>query len=56
MCLRKGDEVTFDSEMIANYREHPTIRVIDGTELVEHTLEIGKRHAIDGVEKALVEM
>ncbi len=56
MYLRKGDEVTFDSEMISNYPEHLTIKVIEGTELVEHTLEIGKRHAIAGIEKALVGM
>ena len=56
MYLRKGDEVSFDSEMISNYPEHLTMKVIEGTELVEHTLEIGKRHAIAGIEKALVGM
>ena len=30
MYLRKGDEVTFDSEMISNYPEHLTIKVIEG--------------------------
>jgi FKBP-type peptidyl-prolyl cis-trans isomerase (trigger factor) len=54
--LRKGDEVTFDSEMISNYREHLDTTILEGVELVEHTLELGKRCAIAGVEKSLLGM
>jgi FKBP-type peptidyl-prolyl cis-trans isomerase (trigger factor) len=54
--LRKGDEVTMDSEMISNHREHLNTTMIEGVELVEHTLELGRRRAIAGIEKSLLGM
>lgn len=54
--LRRGDEVTLDTEMISKYREHLNTTIIEGTELVEHTLELGRRRAIAGIEKSLLGM
>ncbi|HUT41005.1 MAG TPA: FKBP-type peptidyl-prolyl cis-trans isomerase [Gammaproteobacteria bacterium] len=56
MYLHKGDEITPDFEMISNYREHLNTTILEGVELVEHTLELGKRRAIAGVEKSLLGM
>ena len=56
MFLRKGDEITLDAEMIRKYPEHLSIVEIEGEKLIEHTLELGKRRAIAGVEKALIGM
>ena len=54
--LRKGDEVTPDYEIIAQYQEHVTTAMIEGVELIEHDTVLGSRHAIAGVEKSLLGM
>lgn len=51
--LRKGSEVTPDDEMITNNRKQLNTTIIEGVELVEHTLLLGKRRAIAGLEKSL---
>jgi len=51
--LRRGDEVTRDAELISRAREHLQIRLVDGIELIDHVIELGKRQCIAGVEKAL---
>ena len=56
LFLRRGDEVTFDAESIARYGEHLDIRIIDGVELVDHKIPLGKRRSIAGVEKSLYGM
>ena len=54
--LRKGDEVTQDASIISRGRAHLKIRTIDGTELIDHVTELGKRRVIPGIEKALYGM
>ena len=56
LFLRRGEEVTRDSEIIARARDHLTIRIVDGVELIDHVTELGKRAPIAGVEKTLVGM
>jgi len=56
MFLRRGDEVTFDCEMISKHREYLETKIIGDLELVIHTLELGRRRVIAGVEKALYGM
>ena len=51
--LRRGDEVTWDSQSIALYRSRLDIRSIDGVELIDHKTLLGKRRLIAGVEKSL---
>lgn len=51
--LRKGDEVTQDASIISKGRAHLKTRMIDGAELIDHVTELGKRHSISGIEKAL---
>lgn len=66
---RKGDRVTYNSRMFLNKgKEVPIqakqierlpkdmIRVIDGISYVDHTIVLGRRQAIAGVEHALVDM
>ena len=66
---RKGDQVTYNSRMFLNKgKEVPIqakqierlpkdmIRVIDGISYVDHTIVLGRRQAIAGVEHALVDM
>lgn len=54
--LRRGDEVTRDSQSIALYRDHLPIREIGGVELIDHTTVLGKRQPIACVEKSLIGM
>lgn len=54
--LRRGDEVTRDSRSIALYGDRLNTRVIDGVELIDHTVTLGKRQPISGVEKSLYGM
>ena len=54
--LRRGDEVTRDTEIISRVRDHVTTRFVDGTELIDHVAELGKRRPIAGVEKSLYGM
>lgn len=56
LFLRKGDEVTRDREIIARAREHLTIRIVNGVELIDHQTTLGRRQAIAGVEKSLFGM
>ena len=56
MFLRRGEEVTMNARSIAAYREHLTIRAVDGVELIDHTTTLGKRQPIAAVEKSLVGM
>ncbi|MBT8446815.1 MAG: hypothetical protein HKO62_01010 [Gammaproteobacteria bacterium] len=56
LFLRKGDEVTRDSDIIARARAHVSTRVVEGAELIDHAVELGKRRTIAGIEKALYGM
>lgn len=56
LFLRRGDEVTRDTEIISRARQHLTTRTIDGVELIDHVTELGKRRSIAGVEKSLYGM
>ena len=56
LFLRRGDEVSRDAELIAAAAGHLETQVIDGAERVLHSVELGKRQAIAGIEKALVGM
>ena len=56
LFLRRGDEVTRDSEIISREREHLNIRTINGVELIDHVTTLGKRRPIAGVEKSLYGM
>ena len=51
--LRRGDEVTQDAVVLSRARAHLNTRFIDGTELIDHVTELGKRRTIAGVEKSL---
>ena len=54
--LRKGDEVTRDAGIISRGREHLNTRVLDGVELIDHVIELGRRRSIAGIEKSLYGM
>ena len=54
--LRKGDEVTRDAEMISRARDHLKTRILNGVELIDHAIELGKRRTIAGIEKSLYGM
>lgn len=56
LFLRRGDEVTRDSEIISRERQHLNIRTIGGVELIDHVTTLGKRRPIAGVEKSLYGM
>ena len=56
LFLRKGDEVTGDARSIALYGAQLDTRTINGVELIDHKLLLGKRRAIAGVEKSLYGM
>ena len=51
--LRRGDEVTRDAEILSRARAHLKTRFVDGTELIDHVTDLGKRRTIAGVEKSL---
>lgn len=66
---RKGDRVTYNSRMFLNKGEEvpiqakqieqlpkDMIRVVDGISYVDHTVVLGRRQAIAGVEHALLDM
>lgn len=54
--LRRGEEVSFDADIIERARSAVTVRKNDGQEFVDHSIVLGKRHAIAGVEKSLMGM
>ncbi|MDH3379825.1 MAG: FKBP-type peptidyl-prolyl cis-trans isomerase [Gammaproteobacteria bacterium] len=54
--LRKGDEVTTDNLSIASYRSNLKIRIVDGIELIDHSITLGRRQPIAGIEKSLYGM
>ena len=56
LFLRRGDEVSRDAELIAADAGHLETQVIEGTERVLHSIELGKRQSIAGIEKALLGM
>lgn len=56
MFLRRGEEVTRDSQAIILYRSRLNTRFIDGVELIDHTTTLGKRQPIAGIEKSLYGM
>ena len=56
LFLRRGDEVTFDPEVIEKARAHVDVTEIDGVELIVHTAPLGRRQPIAGVEKSLYGM
>jgi FKBP-type peptidyl-prolyl cis-trans isomerase len=54
--LRRGDEVTWDNEIIARARGHLATRRVEDIELIDHVTTLGRRRVIAGVEKTLVGM
>jgi len=56
LFLHRGDEVSFDAEIIARARSSVSVRRIDDCELIDHRVELGRRHASAGIEKALIGM
>lgn len=56
LFLRRGDEVTPDTEIIARARSQLAIRMVDGIELIDHQAVLGRREPIAGVERALYGM
>lgn len=54
--LRQGDEVTHDTKIISKAREHLATRFIDGVELIDHVIRLGRRESIAGVEKSIYGM
>jgi len=53
--LNKGDEVLLN-EAQAEHLPKEMIRVVDGVTLIDHTIVLGRRQAIAGVEHALMGM
>ncbi|MFO0705651.1 MAG: FKBP-type peptidyl-prolyl cis-trans isomerase [Nitrospira sp.] len=53
--LNRGDEVPLN-DIQAKQIPEGTIRVVDGITLIEHTIVLGQRQAIAGIEHALMEM
>ena len=56
LYLHKGDEVTFDARSITAYGDRLETRIIDGVELIDHRVILGKRQAFAGLEKSLYGM
>lgn len=56
LYLNRGEEISRDDDLIANHPEYLSITEVEGKRLIEHSLTIGKRHAIAGIEKALIGM
>ena len=54
--LKRGDEVTPDFKSIEMHGDAVPTVVVEGVKLINHTLLLGKRRAIAGVEKALIGM
>jgi FKBP-type peptidyl-prolyl cis-trans isomerase len=55
LFLNKGDEVSLN-ETQAQYLPKEMIRVVDGEPLIDHTIVLGRREAMAGVEHALMDM
>jgi FKBP-type peptidyl-prolyl cis-trans isomerase (trigger factor) len=53
--LNKGDEVLLN-EAQAEHLPKEMIRIVDGVTLIDHTIVLGRRQAIAGVEHALMGM
>ncbi len=53
--LNKGDEVRLN-ETQATHLPKEMIRVVDGATLIDHTIVLGRREAVAGVEHALMGM
>ena len=54
--LNRGDEVTPDFKSIEMYGDAVSTIVVEGVKLIEHTILLGKRRAIAGIERALIGM
>jgi FKBP-type peptidyl-prolyl cis-trans isomerase len=55
LFLNKGDEIPLN-EMQAKHLPKEMIRVVDGVTLIHHTILLGRREAMAGVEHALIGM
>ena len=55
LFLNKGDEVRLN-ETQATHLPREMIRVVDGATLIDHTIVLGRREAMAGVEHALMGM
>jgi len=55
LFLNKGDEIPLN-EMQAKHLPKEMIRVVDGVTLIDHTILLGRREAMAGVEHALIGM
>lgn len=55
MFLNKGEEVPIQAKQIEQLPKD-MIRVVDGISYVDHTVVLGRRRAIAGVEHALLDM
>jgi len=54
--LHRGDEVTRDHQSIAAYGSRISTRNVQGVELIDHVVTLGKRHCIAGIEQSLYGM
>jgi FKBP-type peptidyl-prolyl cis-trans isomerase (trigger factor) len=55
LFLNKGDEARLN-ETQATHLPREMIRVVDGATLIDHTIVLGRREAVAGVEHALMGM
>ena len=55
LFLNKGDEVRLN-ETQATHLPREMIRVVDGATFIDHTIVLGRREAVAGVEHALMGM
>jgi len=55
MFLNKGDEVPFNTRQAA-YLPHGMLRVEGGVTFTDHTIVLGRRQTIAGIERALIGM
>ena len=53
--LNKGEEVTLNAKQVEHLPES-MLRVEEGVTLVDHTIVLGQRRAIAGIERALIGM
>ena len=55
MFLNKGEEVSMNAKQ-AEYLPEEMVRVDEGVTLIDHTIMLGQRRAIAGIEQAIIGM
>jgi hypothetical protein len=56
LFLHRGDEVMWDTGVLARAREHVETRLIDGVEVVDHLVILDERQTMAGIEQSLYGM